>query len=121
MLARMTDCPWWPAVGWTMIHFLWIGAVIGFVALAGRLLLRRCRPQIRYLFLTGCLLLMAVAPWPVLTHLLDHLPSVVAAKSGVSIDKSGAYLSTFFARNPEFSDSVATNFTQPQRFSSNVS
>lgn len=75
MFTRLTDLPWWPAIGWTMIHFLWIGTLIGLIALAGRLLLRQSRPQIRYLFLSGCLLLMATSPWLILWHLLPDSPS----------------------------------------------
>lgn len=70
MFTRLTDLPWWSAIGWTMIHFLWIGALIGLVAFAGRLLLRQSRPQIRYLFSAGCLLIMAASPGLILWHLL---------------------------------------------------
>ncbi|NQV36268.1 MAG: M56 family metallopeptidase, partial [Phycisphaeraceae bacterium] len=84
MLAQLMDIPCWQAIGWTMIHFLWIGAIIGLVALTGRLILRKSRPQIRYLFLMGNLLLMAAMPWPILGHLLGTSVSVSTSISQVA-------------------------------------
>lgn len=49
MLASWTESPAWTAAGWTMIHFLWVGAIVALsVRFAGRLLLSRAPPQIRY-------------------------------------------------------------------------
>lgn len=70
MLTLWTTYPGWQAVGWTMIHFLWIGALMGLVTLVGRSVLSRCRPLVRYLFLIGCFALLALTPWPILRHLL---------------------------------------------------
>jgi hypothetical protein len=38
----------WHIAGWTMIHFLWLGALIAGVAYIGRLLSRRTMPNVRY-------------------------------------------------------------------------
>ena len=71
MLTSWTTLPEWQAIGWTMIHFLWIGTLVGLVTFVGRLALHRCRPQMRYVFLVGCFVLLAAAPWPLLWHLLS--------------------------------------------------
>ena len=75
MFTRLTEFPWWPAIGWTMIHFLWIGTLIGLLAWAGRLLLRQSRPQIRYCFSAGCLLVLAASPGLILWQLLPEAAS----------------------------------------------
>ena len=54
--------PLWIAAGWTMFHFLWIGAAIGLIALGGRRLLRAARPEARYAFALSSLLAMAAMP-----------------------------------------------------------
>ncbi|UCD51641.1 MAG: hypothetical protein JSW27_03225, partial [Phycisphaerales bacterium] len=102
MITRMASLSWWQGMGWTMIHFLWIGLLIGLVAFLGRLALRTCRPQIRYLFLTGCFLLMAAAPWPVLRHLLNQ-PLPMSASIG---DSSPPGLSSGQATESNYPEAV---------------
>ena len=46
------------ALGWTLLHFLWEGAVLGFVAWAGLWLLRHRSANARYLWACVCLALM---------------------------------------------------------------
>lgn len=49
MLTDWTGSPAWTAAGWTMIHFLWLGTVIGVTGrFVGRTLLRRAPPPFRY-------------------------------------------------------------------------
>jgi bla regulator protein BlaR1 len=49
-------------LGWTLLHFLWQGAVIACVAGAGMVLLRNHRPQARYAL--ACMGLFACIAWP---------------------------------------------------------
>lgn len=50
------------AVGWTLVHFLWQGALIGFATALALTLLRNARPQLRYL--AACAGLLACVAWP---------------------------------------------------------
>jgi len=79
--------PGWQAVGWTMIHFLWIGTLIGLVALIGRLALHRCRPLVRYVFLIGCFAVLVAAPWPILWHLLGA-PALISHQESTSVEQA---------------------------------
>ena len=51
----------WIAAGWTMLHFLWVGGVLGLLAAAGRLALRSAGPNVRYTFALVCLVAFALA------------------------------------------------------------
>ena len=51
----------WRALGWAMLHFLWVGmAVALFFWVAERLLLRRAAPGARYAHGLACLLTLAI-------------------------------------------------------------
>ena len=100
MFTLWTTHPGWQAVGWTMIHFLWIGTLIGLSAWVGRMALHRCRPLVRYLFLTGCFVLLAVIPWPILWHLLDA-SAPVSFHEGPPINHTMAVRSSVEFRNTE--------------------
>jgi bla regulator protein BlaR1 len=49
-------------LGWTLLHFLWQGAVIACVAAVGMVLLRNHRPQARYAL--ACMGLFTCIAWP---------------------------------------------------------
>lgn len=53
------------AIGWTLIDFLWQGAVIGVLTAGLLLLMRRASPNQRYL--VGCAALLACIAWPAFT------------------------------------------------------
>ncbi|MBN8262321.1 MAG: hypothetical protein J0L59_08355, partial [Xanthomonadales bacterium] len=59
----MTDLV--PALGTTLLHFLWQGTLVGIAAWAALLLLRNARPQARYL--VACLALLACVALPAWT------------------------------------------------------
>jgi bla regulator protein BlaR1 len=50
------------SLGWTLLHFVWQGAVIGCAAAVVLLALRRARPETRYAVACGALLVSAA--WP---------------------------------------------------------
>src|SRR3954465_5483143 len=52
----------WNIAGWTMIHYLWTGALAGLVALIGKLLLKRTSPNVRYIFALLCLGALTALP-----------------------------------------------------------
>ena len=49
----------WQIAGWTMLHYLWVGAVLGVAAIVLRLFLRSAAANVRYVATLGSLLLMA--------------------------------------------------------------
>ncbi|MCI0331924.1 MAG: DUF1559 domain-containing protein [Planctomycetes bacterium] len=52
----------WHIAGWTMLHYLWLGALVGVVALVSRALLHRAAPNVRYTVALGWLMLLAILP-----------------------------------------------------------
>lgn len=54
-------------IGWTLIHFVWQGAIIGILYAILRFNLRRSRPQVRYLL--GLITLFTMACIPAITFL----------------------------------------------------
>lgn len=58
----MTGIRLWQVAGWTMLHYVWIGAALGAVALVARHALRSAPASVRYLAALGSLLLLSAAP-----------------------------------------------------------
>jgi beta-lactamase regulating signal transducer with metallopeptidase domain len=54
--------PVWTAVGWTMLHVIWVGAAIGVVAALVRGLFYRARSQTRYSVALAFLLALSISP-----------------------------------------------------------
>ncbi|MCD2519517.1 M56 family metallopeptidase [Massilia sp. G4R7] len=52
------------AIGWTLLHFLWQGALIGCATAVGLTVLRNARPESRYL--VACTGLFLCLAWPIL-------------------------------------------------------
>jgi beta-lactamase regulating signal transducer with metallopeptidase domain len=50
------------AIGWSLVHFVWLGALIGAAAAATLTMLRGARSEVRYLAACLALVLMALAP-----------------------------------------------------------
>ncbi len=62
MVNPFNEASYWVVAGWTMLHFLWVGGLIGLLAGAGRLALGSTRPIIRYTYALTCLAALTVAP-----------------------------------------------------------
>jgi beta-lactamase regulating signal transducer with metallopeptidase domain len=62
----------WQLAGWTMLHFAWIGSVIGVVAFTCWLVTRRSPANVRYAVAIGCLCMLAGAPGGVAAWLVVH-------------------------------------------------
>ncbi len=52
----------WHLAGWTMLHYLWLGALVGLAAGVGRLLLRRASANVRYVAALSFLAVLAALP-----------------------------------------------------------
>ncbi len=71
----MIDFRIWQIAGWTMLHYLWVGAVVGVVAAAVRLLLRSREANLRYLAALGCFAVLGIAPLPIALVVSIRIPS----------------------------------------------
>lgn len=81
-------------LGWTLIHFLWQGAMLALLLAIGLTLLRSRPAQMRYTL--SCLVLVALALCPLLTFLLlaPHPATAFVGVAGVtlSVHKVAPYL-----------------------------
>lgn len=75
------------ALAWTLLHFLWQGALLGLLARAGFWLLRERPPQARYLL--GCAALLAMAAAPLVTLLVIQ-PAPGALAEGLELTRAAA-------------------------------
>ncbi|MDQ2822959.1 MAG: M56 family metallopeptidase [Pseudomonadota bacterium] len=69
-------------VGWTLLHFIWQGALIACVAAIGMVALRNSRPQARYAL--ACIALLACIAWPA-ADLAIRLTAPVGAESAAGV------------------------------------
>jgi hypothetical protein len=60
--SALTASPAWSAAGWTMLHLLWVGAILGLLAAMVRGLTRSARPEVRYGLALVCLGALTFAP-----------------------------------------------------------
>jgi bla regulator protein BlaR1 len=74
-------------LGWTLLHFLWQGAVIACAAGVGLVVLRNRSPQVRYLL--ACLALFACLAWPA-ADLAARLATSDAANGATALASFGA-------------------------------
>ncbi len=70
----MIDFRIWQIAGWTMLHYLWVGAVLGVIAAAVRWLMRSHAANLRYLAALGCFAVMSLAPLPIAVVVTGRLP-----------------------------------------------
>ncbi len=61
-LTVLTTSPVWTAMGWTMLHLAWVGAVIALFAAFSRRLFKSARPERRHAVALVWLMLVAVSP-----------------------------------------------------------
>ena len=71
-LEALTRSPAWIVAGWTMLHFLWVGAIIGGAAVSGRWALRSAGSNVRYAFALLCLSALALAPVLIAARVVHH-------------------------------------------------
>ncbi len=71
-LLSLVSQPWAHTLGWTLLHFIWQGAVLGLLAWVALALLRGADAKLRYSVACAFLVLMVVAP--IATYLLLKQP-----------------------------------------------
>jgi beta-lactamase regulating signal transducer with metallopeptidase domain len=96
---------WIYVAGWTLVHFVWQGAVIGAGAAVGLYLLRRATSNIRYVFASAALILMLLSL--VVTGRLVSSPvgTPIAAAASLSSSTSPVLTSFVVRFIPQLSDS----------------
>src|SRR5687767_376242 len=87
-LTLWLEAPLSSRIGWTLLHSLWQGALIGGLFEVGRYFLRRRSADARYLL--GCCALLALLAAPVITFLAASFPetSVRPSFAAVSPDEA---------------------------------
>ena len=84
--------PWSQTLAWTLLHFLWEGAVLGLVAWAGLRLLRLRRAHTRYLWACLCMSLMLISALATFIALRPLVQAVVTAAAPVVTALDGSSL-----------------------------
>jgi uncharacterized protein (TIGR03435 family) len=83
--------PWVERLGWTLLHFLWQGALIAAIYIAARSLAVRYRsPDVRYVLACAALAIMAAAPILTWIQLRPEPPETVAASFTAPLSAAGA-------------------------------
>ena len=71
-ILRVDGGELWQLAGWTMLHFLWVGTLIGLAAAIGRVIVRRAAPSVRYAVALGCLCMLGGSPGGIAAWLVVH-------------------------------------------------
>ena len=91
-MTSMTSSPWWTAAGWTMLHLLWVGLVIGLMAMLARRALRPVRPEVSYCVALVCLLALLISPAVIFIRVLERQPvPEIASGHAVKHDDPGSF------------------------------
>jgi beta-lactamase regulating signal transducer with metallopeptidase domain len=67
----LTDSPAWTAVGWTMLHVVWVGALIGLLAALSRRSFKSVSPEARHAAALVWLLLVASSPFVIFLSVFE--------------------------------------------------
>jgi len=68
-MNALTHAPLLTPLAWSLIHFLWQGALVGLVYVCLRRMLRHATPQSRYLLALSALLILTLLPVLTFFHL----------------------------------------------------
>ncbi len=83
--SLLVNSPLWTALGWTMLHLLWVGGAVGLVAAMGRWRLRAATPEVRYLVALASLLGLAVSPAIILAWQITTSPQPARSAPALAI------------------------------------
>ncbi len=87
-LTILTASRAWTALGWTMLHFVWVGAIFGLVAVFARRLLRAASPESRYGFALASLFALAASPIVIFNGVFEQpSPAGILAPASVETGK----------------------------------
>jgi len=82
VIETLLDKPIFQALGWTLIHFIWQGALIAILYVSVSVLLRRFTANVRYAAACGAMLLMLIAPAATMFAVIrGQAPSLAGASS----------------------------------------
>jgi len=70
----MTHVGIWQIAGWTMLHYLWVGGVLGVIAAVLRRALWGAGANLRYLAALSCFAVLGIAPLPIAVVVTNSLP-----------------------------------------------
>jgi len=76
--SSLVDSPAWTIAGWSLLHYLWVGTLIGGVAWTLKRAVRPLAPQARYAVAVVMCVLLAVAP-PVVAWRVATQSATIAA------------------------------------------
>ena len=82
----MNDQALWQLGGWTMIHFLWIGALTTVVLAMVRLLLRRASANLRYATTLICFVALAATPIAIAAWLANDVDWTATTTQAAVVD-----------------------------------
>jgi beta-lactamase regulating signal transducer with metallopeptidase domain len=91
-IETLLDQPIFQALGWTLIHFIWQGALIAVLYLSVSMLLRRFTANVRYAAACGAMLLMLIAPAVTMLSIdsvPEHLPAAALIPEAPQSDQAG--------------------------------
>src|SRR5258708_3717503 len=77
-METLLEQPIFQALGWTLLHFIWQGALIALLYFCVSVLLRRFAANVRYAAACGAMLLMLIAPAVTMLSIdsgPEHLPA----------------------------------------------
>lgn len=83
-LLELDPAQCWRVAGWTMVHFLWIGAAIAGAAAACRVALRRAAPTVRYAGALVWFALLGASPVAIAVWFVAHDESTPFAAAPIA-------------------------------------
>ena len=96
----LTESPLWTTAGWTMLHLLWVGAVLGLLAAISRRLLRSAGPGTRHAAALVWLLLFAGSPVVVFLLVFERASSGTDAQvASVRVNEPASPAESSFSRD----------------------
>jgi len=106
MIHTLSTSQLWHLAGWTMIHYLWIGGLIGAATLMLRFPIRRRTPALRYALTLACFFALAAAPVGIAMWLANE-PQFAAAVSPnlAEVSPAAEALQSDAAKTQAFGDS----------------
>ncbi|HJQ80743.1 MAG TPA: M56 family metallopeptidase, partial [Lacipirellulaceae bacterium] len=81
---RLEGVDMWHLAGWTMVHFLWLGALVGIAAAGCRLVLRRATPNARYIAAMVSLAVLAAMPLGIAAWIMQHPRTNLRLESSIA-------------------------------------
>ena len=114
-ITALLEKPIFQALGWTLIHFIWQGALIGLLFFSFNLMLRRRSPNTRYAAACLAMLLMLIAPAATLLTIraaAEDPPDTTAATEWTALEIEPVAVKRFTAPSEVSAQSNETTAVQ---------